>query len=185
MNKTIFKIRPSKNIPYYDQDKSLLKTLKNGGKSRGVHPIIYALRRIRNYVLLMIAYVSPLNRVRVSMHRWRGVNIGQNVYIGMFCFLDNAYPEFIYIEDDASVNAGSMIIAHFNLKQHFADLIEARAEPVVIKEGAIIAIRGIILPGVTVGVKSIVSAGSVVNKNVPDYTLVTGNPAKKVTSYKL
>ena len=37
--------------------------------------------------------------------------------------------------------------------------------------------RSIILKGVTVGEGSIVAAGSVVTKDVPDYTLVAGNPA--------
>jgi tetrahydrodipicolinate N-acetyltransferase len=39
------------------------------------------------------------------------------------------------------------------------------------------------LPGVTVGVKSVVSAGSVVVNNVNDFTLVAGNPAKKVAEF--
>jgi len=78
-----------------------------------------------------------------------------------------------------------MIISHFNLKKHFQDIITPSVEPVIIKEGAIISARSIILPGVVIGTKSIVSAGSVVNRTVPDYTLVAGNPAKKVTVLKI
>jgi len=59
------------------------------------------------------------------------------------------------------------------------------AQPVIIKEGAIISVRCIVLPGVSVGINSIVSAGSVVNRSVPDNTLVAGNPAKKITTYKI
>jgi acetyltransferase-like isoleucine patch superfamily enzyme len=55
---------------------------------------------------------------------------------------------------------------------------------VIINEGAIIAVRSTILPGVKIGKNAIVSAGSVVEKDVPDYTLVQGNPAKKVTEFK-
>lgn len=179
------KIREAVVIPYYDQKKSLVKTLVNGGRSRNQNPFLYGLRRLRNYTGLILAYISPLNRVRVALHRWRGVNIGKDVYIGMFCFLDNAYPEYIYIDDNASVNAGSMIIAHFNLKSHYKEIITPTAEPVLISEGAILAVRSIVLPGVTIGKYSIVSAGSVVNKSVPDKTLVSGNPAKKVTDLKI
>ena len=178
-------IRPSRIIPYFDQEKSILKSLINGGKSRGIHPIIYALRRMKNYILLMVALISPINRMRVCYHRWRGVNIGKDVYIGMFCFLDNAYPEYIYIEDNASINTGTMVLAHFNVKSHFKDLITATVDPVIIKEGAILAVKSIVLPGVTIGTCSIVSAGSVVNRTVPDFTLVCGNPAKKITSLKI
>jgi acetyltransferase-like isoleucine patch superfamily enzyme len=179
------KIREPKVIPYYDQHKSLGKSLKNGGKSRDMHPVVYALRRFRNHILLLLAYITPINRIRITLHRWRGINIGKDVYIGLFCFFDNAYPEYIYIDDHASINAGSMIIAHFNLMEHFRDIITPTTEPVVIGEGAIVAVRSIILPGVVIGKKSIVSAGSVVNRSVPDYTLVAGNPAKKVTLLKV
>ena len=178
-------IRAPKEIPYYDQEGSLIRSMKNGAKSRGIHPLRYAFRRFRNYLLLMVAYILPVNTFRIRLHKWRGVNIGKNVYIGMLCFLDNAYPEYIYLEEECSINAGSMIISHFNLKSHFKNIIPATAEPVVIKKGAILAVRSIVLPGVTVGTCSIVSAGSVVNRPVPDYTLVAGNPAKKVTSLKV
>lgn len=178
-------IREPKVIPFYDQDRSLGKSLKNGSTSRNTNPVSYALRRFKNHALMLLAYITPLNRMRISLHRWRGINIGENVYIGLFCFFDNAYPEYIYIDNYASINAGSMIIAHFNLMEHFRDIITPTAEPVVIGEGAIVAVRSIILPGVVVGKKAIISAGSVVNRSVPDYTIVAGNPAKKVTVLKV
>ena len=174
-----------KYIPYYDQTGSLWQSLRNGASSRNITILRYAFHRFRNYSLLMLAFISPINKIRVVLHRWRGVHIGKNVYIGMLCFIDNAYPEYIYIEDNASINAGSMIISHFNLKSHFKDIIPATVEPVVIGKGAIIAVRSIILPGITIGTCSIVSAGSVVNRSVSDYTLVAGNPAKKITTLKI
>jgi acetyltransferase-like isoleucine patch superfamily enzyme len=172
-------------IPYGDQENSLFKSLKNGSRSRNIHLLVYAFRRLRNYSLSMLAYVFPMNRIRVTLHRWKGINIGKDVYIGSHCLFDNAYPEFIYIEDHASINAGTMIISHFNPKNHFRDLITPMAQPVCIREGAIISVRSIILPGVTIGKNSIVSAGSVVNRSIPDNTLVAGNPAKKITTYKI
>ena len=49
---------------------------------------------------------------------------------------------------------------------------------VVIKEGAIIGTRAVVLAGVTVGKNSVVAMGSVVTKDVPDNTVVVGVPAK-------
>ena len=49
---------------------------------------------------------------------------------------------------------------------------------VIIEDGVWIGAGAIILPGVTVGIKSIVGAGSVVTKDVPPYTIVAGNPAR-------
>jgi len=48
----------------------------------------------------------------------------------------------------------------------------------ILKKRAWIGINSTILPGVTIGENSIVGAGSVVTKDVPDNTIVAGNPAK-------
>lgn len=51
-------------------------------------------------------------------------------------------------------------------------------KPVIIKDGAFIGAHCIILKGVTIGEKSIVGAGSVVTKSIPDGEIWAGNPAK-------
>lgn len=53
-------------------------------------------------------------------------------------------------------------------------------KPIHIKEGAWVGTKSIILGGVTIGKHSVVAAGSVVTKDVPDYTIVGGNPAKLI-----
>lgn len=53
-------------------------------------------------------------------------------------------------------------------------------EDVTLKEGAWIGSGAIILPGVTVGRYAIVGAGSVVTHDVPDFTVVAGNPAREI-----
>lgn len=52
--------------------------------------------------------------------------------------------------------------------------------PIVLREGAWIGTRSIILGGVTVGRHAVVAAGSVVTKDVPDGTTVAGVPARPV-----
>jgi len=53
-------------------------------------------------------------------------------------------------------------------------------EPVVIGDGAWIGTRVIILPGVKIGKEAIIGAGAIVTKDVPEYAIVGGNPAKVV-----
>ena len=53
-----------------------------------------------------------------------------------------------------------------------------KSKKILIKRNAWVCARSIILKGVTIGEGSIVAAGSVVTENVPDYSLVAGNPAK-------
>ena len=55
--------------------------------------------------------------------------------------------------------------------------------PVSIGEGCWIGEKAIILPGVSVGKKCIVAAGAVVNKDVPDYSIVGGVPARILKKY--
>ena len=50
----------------------------------------------------------------------------------------------------------------------------------VIGDGVWIGMRAMILPGVTIGEGAVIAAGSVVTKDVPPYTLVGGNPARKI-----
>ena len=68
--------------------------------------------------------------------------------------------------------------------KQYAPILKARVAPVVIHKKAIVAVRSVLLPGVCIGESAIISAGSVVEKDVPDYTLVRGNPAKKVTDFE-
>jgi acetyltransferase-like isoleucine patch superfamily enzyme len=160
-----------KDIPYYGHSQQ--------------RTFIEKIKKIKNTILLLLAYACPSVKIRVWFHRLRGVKIGKGCYVGMFCFIDNLYPEYIYIEDGASVNAGAMLIAHFNPSVRFKQVLEAKVSPIIIKEGAIIAVRCVILPGVTIGENAIVSSGSVVSEDVEARTLVRGNPAKKVSRIKI
>ena len=65
----------------------------------------------------------------------------------------------------------------FNERMGTVDLGVKHA-PVVIKDGAFIGAHTIVLKGVTIGERSIVGAGSVVARSIPDYEIWAGNPAK-------
>jgi len=55
-----------------------------------------------------------------------------------------------------------------------------KEEPIHIGDGTWVGARAIILPGVTIGSRCLIAAGSVVSKDVPDDTLVAGNPARVI-----
>jgi len=98
--------------------------------------------------------------------------------------IDNAYPEYVFIGDDASLAGEVTIVAHVNPYPHFKEVFESKVAPVVIGKGAWIGVRCTLTPGARIGEYASVSAGSVVSNKVPPYTLVAGNPARKVYEYK-
>ncbi len=89
------------------------------------------------------------------------------------------------IRCDVAVTIGDHVAIGFDVVVTDTDFhgVEGRpvhTAPVVIGSGAWIGGRAVILPGVTVGTRALVAAGSVVTRDVPDDTLVAGNPARVV-----
>ena len=83
----------------------------------------------------------------------------------------------IDIEDDV------MIAANVSLLSNNHDLYDRQiltCKPVRVCKGAWIGAGATILPGVTVGRYAVVGAGAVVTKDVPDYSVVVGSPARIV-----
>lgn len=180
-----YSVKPSITIPYFDHDdKSLAKTIKNSSSRRNMSPLRFVLRKIKNIILTKWAYSCPLNGPRVKWNRKRGVTIGEHVYIGQHCILDNAYPEYIYIEDNVSLAGGNIVTAHSNPFKHFENVVESGVSSIIIKEGAWIGSGAMILRGVTVGKCAIVAAGTIVDKDVPDYSMAKGNPMKIVVNFE-
>ena len=81
----------------------------------------------------------------------------------------------ITIEDNVMIAAHAKLISN-NHDPYERDVLICK--PILIKEGAWVGAASTILPGVTVGKYAIVGASSVVTKDVPDYAVVIGSPAK-------
>jgi len=114
----------------------------------------------------------------------RGVHIGKNVMLGMHCILDNAHPEYIYIEDYAALAGNNYVIAHSNPYLHFKGRMISYLAPVIIRKGAWVGVSATLLPGTEVGECSVVSAGSTASGSIPPHTIVCGNPAVVTKRYE-
>ncbi|MCB0802635.1 MAG: acyltransferase [Flavobacteriales bacterium] len=56
---------------------------------------------------------------------------------------------------------------------------------VLLKKGCWIGVNSVILPGVTIGQNAVIGANSVVTKDVPDYTIAAGSPAREIRNLKV
>ena len=117
---------------------------------------------LRNRVFQVFARIAPgATTLRVRLNRWRGVNIGKDVWIGYDAIIETSYPHLVTIRDRAAIGIRTTIIAH-NREQR----------GVVIEEDATLGPGVIVLPAVTIGRGAMVAAGSVVTKSVPPKTMV-------------
>jgi len=170
-----------KYIPYYEP-KKLVGSIKASSNRRNIGIFRFILKRISNYFFGWIAYYCPINSIRILLHRWRGVKIGENVFIGYQCILDHSYPEYLYIGDNVSLAGDVYLLAHSNPFKHFKGTLLSYVAPVIIKENVWLGIRTTVLPGVVIEKNSVISAGAVISKNIPEYVIVSGNPPEIVAN---
>lgn len=113
---------------------------------------------------------APLNGAALDK-----VKIGNNVFINSNLLA--MARGGITIEDDVQI-AGNVSLLTNNHDPY--DRMILPCKPILIKKGAWIGANVVVLRGISIGKHAIVGAGSVVTKDVPDYAVVVGNPAKVV-----
>ena len=102
--------------------------------------------------------------------------IGNNCTINFGCYLDNRRG--IYIGNNVGIAHNSKI---YTLGHDFNDSsFNTKGAPVIIEDNVFIFSNALIMPGVTIGEGAIVLSGSVITKNVEPWSVVGGNPAKKI-----
>jgi UDP-2-acetamido-3-amino-2,3-dideoxy-glucuronate N-acetyltransferase len=119
-----------------------------------------------------------------------GCVIGKRCVIGRFVTLhyDVTIKDDVKIMDGAHITGGALIESKVfvgpgvvtandkNPESYKWD--ENRIQPIKLLEGCMIGAGAVLVPGITVGRFARVAAGAVVTRDVPDGTLVKGNPAK-------
>lgn len=121
--------------------------------------------RLRDVVLL----VQRLYYVRV----W-GMNIHPKTLISRQAILDKTYPEGIHVDEGTAISFDAVVLTH--------DHIAGKHVDTRIGKYCQIGARSIIMPGVTVGDHSVVAAGAIVTRDVPEKSIVAGNPARLIRS---
>lgn len=112
------------------------------------------------------------------MAKNRGVQIGENVNV-FHCNIDYSWGWLISIGNNVTLT-GTTILAHdASTNQEFG---KTKLGKVNIGDNVFIG-YSIVLPNITIGNNVIVGAGTVVSKNIPDSSVVIGNPMRIISAY--
>lgn len=162
------------------------------------------LRECDIYILHLIGNI-PSHHIRRFFYRFEGMSIGRGSTIHMDARFYE--PKNIKIGNDTIIGEGAVLDGRAKLtignhvdiasevmiynSQHrldsdnFAAVEDVVLEPVEIGDYVFIGPRVIILPGVKIGRGAVVGAGAVVTREVPEFAIVGGVPAKVIGERKL
>ena len=139
--------------------------------------------RVYKRLLKLLAKQMPGYIIRRQLLRMAGYTIGKNVYIGEDLIIIDELndKDRVRIGNRVAIAERVTLIVssnpNFSRIRPFIKSIHGRIE---INNDAWLGTGAIILPNVTIGTGAVVGAGSVVTKDVPDYTVVGGVPAKLI-----
>jgi len=115
-----------------------------------------------------------------------GVSLGQNVFVGNKvkigdrCKIQNNVSIYdnVYLEEGVFCGPSMVFTNVYNPRS----LIERKDQyrNTIVRKGATLGANCTIVCGITIGEYAFVGAGAVINKDVPDYALMVGVPAKQI-----
>ena len=116
----------------------------------------------------------------------KGCSFGQNVFVGKGVRIGNG----VKVQNNVSVYTGVVCedevflgpsVVFTNIKNpRSAVNRQSEYEKTLVRKGATIGANATVICGITIGSYAFIGAGAVVTKDVPDYALIVGNPARQV-----
>ncbi len=131
-------------------------------------------RRAFNRILHFLARHGPGSTgLRPRLHRFRGVNVWKDVFIGDEVYLENEYPEAVEIQDGVQISVRAIIIAHTH-----------GTGKVIIEKDAFVGPNTVVISSgdrsVRIGEGAVIGAGVIVTKNVAPHMFIANESAKVV-----
>lgn len=120
------------------------------------------------------------SKVGAKCNLGQNVMVGPEVSIGKNCKLQNNVSVYqgVTLEDGVFCGPSMVFTNIYNPRAEIRKMDQVR--PTLVKKGATIGANATIVCGVILGRYCFIGAGAVVNKNVPDYAIVVGNPARQI-----
>ena len=130
---------------------------------------------MKNFIIIQIARYTPFLSVKNWLYRtFLRMKVGKKTSFALMVMPDIMFPEQITGGDNSIIGYNTTLLAHEYL------IREYRLGEIVIGNEVMIGANTTILPGVRIGDGAIVSAGTLVHKDVPGGAFVGGNPMRVI-----
>lgn len=132
---------------------------------------------VRNFIVIQLARYTPFLGMKNWLYRtFLGMKVGDKTAFALMVVPDIMFPEKISVGSNTVIGFNTTILAHEYL------IKEYRLGEVKIGSSVMIGANSTILPGVEIGDGAIVSAGTLVHRDVPAGSFVGGNPMQLIYS---
>ncbi|PSL33004.1 acetyltransferase-like isoleucine patch superfamily enzyme [Planomicrobium soli] len=130
---------------------------------------------MKNFIVIQMARYIPFLPMKNWLYKtFLGMKIGEQTSFALMVMPDVMFPEKISVGKNSVIGYNTTILAHEYLIEEY------RLGEVIIGDRVLIGANTTILPGVTIGDGAIVSAATLVHKDVPAGAFVGGNPMKLI-----
>ncbi|AAU15422.1 acetyltransferase [Bacillus thuringiensis] len=130
---------------------------------------------MKNFIIIQIARYTPFLSIKNWLYRtFLRMKVGKKTSFALMVMPDIMFPEKITVGDNSIIGYNTTLLAHEYL------IREYRLGEIVIGNEVMIGANTTILPGVRIGDGAIVSAGTLVHKDVPGGAFVGGNPMRVI-----
>lgn len=149
--------------------------VKNANSLWHIYKTVSFFKVMKNFIIIQIARYTPFLRMKNWLYRtFLRMKIGKQTSFALMVMPDVMFPEKITVGENSVIGYNTTILAH----EYLID--EYRIGEVEIGKNVLIGANTTILPGVTIGDGAIVSAASLVHKDVAAGTFVGGNPMRVI-----
>jgi acetyltransferase-like isoleucine patch superfamily enzyme len=112
------------------------------------------------------------------------VQIGNNTWIGPFCSLDGTGG--LKIGGNCAISLGCQLISHDTVKWALSGGKEPyEYGPIAIGDCCFLGVHTVVLRGVTIGNHCLIGAGSIVTRDVPEFSIAVGAPARRIGTVRV
>lgn len=144
--------------------------------------IIFPVLPFSSIKSLFLKFFGAKLGLRIKLRRGTRVHFPWNLEIGNDCWIGEEVwfinHEKITIGSNVCISQRSIICSGGH--DYRSASLDYAHKPVVIKDGAWICLDAKVLPGVTIGECSVVSAGEIARKSLPDYSMLVGGQVRQI-----